>query len=100
LLLRRSGRVSLHVRVQQTATVPVVLERELGSVRHLKWRLGKVVAPETGLEEGRHLRVARSRPIENEEVHLEASGVDDEREDDQCGDTRDPVLDVCALNRV
>jgi hypothetical protein len=63
----------------------------------LEWGLGKVVTPETGLEEGRHLRVARSRPIEDEEVHLEASGVDDEREDDQRGDACDPVLDVCAL---
>lgn len=70
-----------------------------GKGRRTERVLGKVVALEVGLEEGAHLRVARARLVEDEEVDLEAQRVDAERDDDKAQDPRDPVSDVGALGR-
>lgn len=43
--------------------------------------------------------VSRPRAVEDEEMNLETSRIDDEWEDDQGGDPSHPVLDVRALDR-
>lgn len=97
LLLKTSHRQSLHVRVQQTTAVAVIFQGDGTAVGDFQRRLGKVVTTQMGLEEGRHLGVAGAGSVKDEEMHLEARGVDDEGEDYETGDSGNPVGDVCAL---
>lgn len=66
-------------------------------IARTKWVVGKVVAVQVCLEQRRHLRVARSGAIEDEEVQLEAEHVDRERERNQAHAASYPVADVDFL---
>lgn len=50
-----------------------------------------------GLEEGRHLGVTGAGSVEDEEMHFETRGVDDEGKDYKAGDSGNPMGDVRAL---
>ena len=82
LLLLRTDGVRLGMRVQQPAAVAHVLQGQLGPERRLERVLRKVVAVQVRLEERRHLRVARTGAVQDQEVDLERQGVDAEWNDD------------------
>lgn len=63
LLLHRTDRESLNVRVQQSTTVSIVLYGHSRSISDLKRTLRKVIASEMGLKEGTHLGVTRSGSV-------------------------------------
>jgi hypothetical protein len=85
------------MRMEQATAVAHVLERDFAAERGLERVLGKVVAVQVRLEEGRHLRIAGAGPVEDKEVDLEAEEVDGEGDDDEAEGAGDPVLCVCPL---
>jgi len=65
------------------------------------WRtLGEVVANEVSLEQRWHLRVSRSRVVEDEEVCLEGRHEDGEGDDDEANHTRCPMIELLPLRIV
>ncbi|KAI3482898.1 hypothetical protein L1887_54220 [Cichorium endivia] len=96
LLLLRADGVGLDVRVQQSAAVAHVFERDLGAKGGLGRGEGKVVAAQVALEERAHLGIARARTAEDGKVRLEAQHVDGERQEDEAEDACAPVTCVRA----
>lgn len=72
LLLIRSYRERLDMRMQQSTSVAEILDRNLGSDGDFERRFCKVVASQMSLEQGAHLRVTGTGTIENHKVELEA----------------------------
>lgn len=92
LLLLGAFRESLDVGVEKTATVAHVLESSARANGDLKRAiLADFSAAKVGLEERRHLRIARTTVLQNEEVDVEREQVDDERDHDKANDPKDEV---------
>jgi hypothetical protein len=86
LLLGRAFGVCLNVGVQKSTSVTHVLECRTG-------------APKVGLEEGRHLRIAGTAVLEDEEVNIEREHVDNQRDHNQADDPEDKVCGKINLSK-
>jgi hypothetical protein len=92
LLLSGALGVGLHVRVKKTATVAHVLERGARSEGNLQRAvLANFSASKVGLEERRHLCVARTAVLQDEEVDVEREKVDNERNHNKTNDSKSKV---------
>jgi hypothetical protein len=92
LLLGGAFRVGLHVRVQKTATVTHVLERCTGSDSNFQRAiLANFSSPKVGLEERRHLCIAWSAVLQDEEVDVEREKVDNEGNDNKADNSEGKV---------
>ncbi|KAI7092146.1 glycosyltransferase family 39 protein [Hortaea werneckii] len=92
LLLVRAFRESLNVGMQQTTAIAHVLQCGTGAKSDLKRAvLANLGALQVGLEERRHLRVARAAVLEDQEVDPEGEHVDDQGDDNQANDTEAEV---------
>jgi hypothetical protein len=92
LLLSRALRVGLNVGVKKTATVAHVLERGARSESNLQRAvLADFSTSKVGLEERRHLRIARAAVLQNEEVNVEREKVNNERDHDETDDSEGKV---------
>jgi hypothetical protein len=87
LLLLTSLGKELDVRMEQTPSVPSVLDGDAGAIGDFEGRVREFGAAEVGLEERRHLGVARARVFEDEEVEPEIEHVDEQGDEDQAEDT-------------
>jgi hypothetical protein len=88
LLLLGTLRVSLNVRVEETATISHVLDRSAGTKDDLQRTvLSDAGSLEVGLEQGAHLSVARATLVENSKVHGKGEKVDEEGDDDKSNDS-------------
>ena len=95
LLLIRSNRISLDMRVEEATTVTHIFQRDLGTESDIckPWQylvpyersgffgrtqriLVEIISDEIRLEKGAHLRVTWSRMIQNHEMELEGRHID------------------------
>lgn len=69
--------------MEKTTTVTHVLNRSSGAVCDFERAIfSDFGTSEVGLEEGTHLSIAKTRMVEDEEVKLERSHVDEDGEND------------------
>jgi hypothetical protein len=99
LLLGRAFGVCLNVGVQESTAVTHVLQRGTGTNGDFKRAvLANFSTPKVGLEERRHLSIARTAVLENEEVDVEREHVDDKRDHNQSNDPEDEVCSKIDLS--
>lgn len=93
--------IRLHMGMQQTSPRCKRMQGDFGTVGNGPWLLRDepAVAFQIGLEKRVHLRVTRAGFVENRKVDVKNEGVDREREDDEEGDSGDPVANVGPLKR-
>jgi len=99
LLLGRAFGVRLNVGVEKSTSVTHVLQCRTGANSDFERAvLADFSAPEVGLEKGRHLRVAGTAVLKNEEVNVEREQVNDERDHDQANNPEDEVCSKLNLS--
>jgi hypothetical protein len=100
LLLGRAFGVCLNVGVQKSTSVTHVLECRTGAKGDFKRAvLANFSTPKVGLEEGRHLRIAGTAVLEDEEVNIEREHVDNQRDHNQADDPEDKVCGKINLSK-
>jgi hypothetical protein len=57
----------------------------------------KIVSDQIGLEKGTHLSISRSRMVEDQEMNLERSHEDQNRDNDEAKYTSTPVFRLLSL---
>jgi hypothetical protein len=97
LLLLRTFRVGLNVRVQKTTTIAHVLEGGTRAKSDFERAVDSDFGTlEVGLEERTHLGITRTAVLKNQEVEVEREHVDDQGDDDQANDAETEVS--CELS--
>jgi hypothetical protein len=97
LLLLRSFREELYVRVEETTAVSRVFDGHFWAECDFEGRVGEIGTSEIGLEERRHLSVSRAGIFEDQKMDPEWEHVDEQGEENEGENTSCPVTSVFNL---
>ena len=101
LLLARTLRIGLNMRVKETTSITHVLDCRAGTIRNFKRAiLSNLRAPQICLEKRAHLSVAWTAVLQNKEMNVEREHVDHKRDHNQTDHSSEEVLSVSDLEQV